>query len=314
MTALALAGFGTVGSSLPRVAPHRAPDIRRVLVRDLAKPRRGAVRAEAFTADVESFLATPSTTVVELIGGTDTARRVVTGALRAGRHVVTANKALLALEGPELLALAASQALSLEFEAAVGGEVPVVHALRRGGGGRRVRSVTGVLNGTCNFVLDRLGAGVGFDEAVAEAQAAGYAEADPTRDLDGRDAEDKIRVLSWLAFGVHPQAVAVDRRGLDRDIGARARAVAREGGALKLLAGALREDDGSVRAWVRPVALPARWPLAQARGAQNVVQVEYDGAPPLTLAGEGAGGEPTARAVAADLRRVEGAATTRPTR
>jgi homoserine dehydrogenase len=312
---VAVAGCGVVGGALLElVARHEETlqrrhgvrfEVRRVLVRDAARPRGVAVDRAVFTERVDHFLETPVDVVVEAIGGTTTARSVAHGALVRGRRLVTANKALLRVEGPILAALARAhraQGAALDFEAAVGGSVPVVRLLRDSLAGQGLHRIRGVLNGTTNYILSRVEQGLPFADALAAAQRAGFAEADPTRDLDGTDAADKIAVLAWLGFGADPSTLEIRHRGIDDAVAAEARAVAKRGRAIRLVATAVRIGDG-VHASVAPRVVPRGHPFAQVRDEQNLIQLESESAGTLTVAGAGAGGSATASAILADLLR-----------
>jgi homoserine dehydrogenase len=224
---VALAGCGTVGGELVRILAHGADEIRArhgirfelvsVLVKHADRPRPGELPRARLTTDVDAFLRAEADVVVEAIGGIDPALRIAHEALRAGRRLVTANKALIAAHGPELAAVARRSGGRLDFESAVAGGIPVVRALRDSLGLTGIGSVRGILNGTTNYILTRLGDGRRYADALAEAQASGFAEANPARDLTGEDAADKLRILGWLAFGIRPDALALRRRGIDRD-------------------------------------------------------------------------------------------------
>jgi homoserine dehydrogenase len=239
--------------------------------------------------------------LIEALGGVEPARTLVESALRRGIRVITANKALIAAHGPALLALARAHHTTIDFEGAVGAAIPVIRALRSGSVGADIVSVRGVLNGTTNAILDAVASGVSFDVALARAQSDGFAEADPSRDLDGRDAEDKLRVLAWLAFGMAPQSLTVDRRGLDRAVIRWARWVASRGGAVRLLATVEREGQ-HIRARIRPERVEPDGAWGQVRGANNRVEIVSRSAGTLTLDGAGAGGHATALALLADLQ------------
>lgn len=313
---VAVAGCGTVGGALLDLLARHGDGIARrggarfevvrVLVRDGTRPRSAAVPRTLVTEQLAEFLATDCDVVVEAIGGTTVAGAIARGTLARGRRLVTANKALLRAEGPALAALARAHAFrgaALDFEAAVGGGVPVVRALRESLAGHGVRAVRGVLNGTTNFILSRLELGATFAEALLEARRAGFAEADPSRDLEGLDAADKIAVLAWLAFGVDPTALAVHTAGLGDDIAHRVRQARLDGRVIRLVAQAeLR--DGTVSASVAPLALDPAHPLARVRDEENVVLIDSDSAGTITLHGRGAGGHATASAVLADLLRA----------
>ncbi|MBW7933932.1 MAG: homoserine dehydrogenase, partial [Gemmatimonadaceae bacterium] len=200
-----------------------------------------------------------------------------------------------------LQALADAHGATLNFEAAVGGGVPIVRTLRSELGGHGVRTITGILNGTTNFLLTALAEGATFDDALADAQAKGFAEADPSRDLQGLDAADKIRILAWLAWGGDPSAQSVVVEPLPSNPEPLARQAAQRGGVLKYLAGAVRGDDGRVRAWVRPCIIPADHALARVRDEENAVHIDSESLGVLRLQGRGAGGDATASAVLGDL-------------
>lgn len=313
---VAVAGCGTVGGALLDLLARHGDalarrtgarfEVVRVLVHDAALPRSAAVPRDLVTDRLGEFLATECDVVVEAIGGTTVAGAIARATLARGRRLITANKALLRAEGPALAAIArahAFQGASLDFEAAVGGGVPVVRALRESLAGHGVRAVRGVLNGTTNFILSRLELGATFPEALAAAQRAGFAEADPTRDLTGLDAADKIAVLAWLAFGIDPTALDVRTAGLGDDIEHRVREAKLDGRVIRLVAQAeLR--DGVVLASVAPIALDPAHALARVTDEENVVLVESESAGTITLHGKGAGGEATASALLADLLRT----------
>lgn len=311
---LAIAGCGTVGGALIDLLDRHAEslwrrglryEVTRVLVRDRARPRSVAVDRRLLTDRLDHFLAAEADVVVEAIGGTGAARAVAEASLTRGRRLVTANKALLRVEGPALDALARAHraaGAALDFEAAVGGSVPVVRVLRDSLAGQGLHRIRGVLNGTTNFILSRVERGVPFDEALAAAQRAGFAEADPTRDLDGTDAADKIAVLAWLGFGADPASLDIRTSGIDVDVAAEARAAARRGRAVRLVATAVRIGDG-VHASVAPRVVPRGHPFAQVRDEQNLIQLESESAGTLTVAGAGAGGSATASAILADILR-----------
>lgn len=312
---LALAGCGTVGSALLDLLERHGPtiqrrsgvryDVSRVLVRDLRRPRGVPVSRTLLTDNAEEFLAAPADIVVEAIGGTTAAGTLARGALQLGRRLVTANKALLRVEGPALAALARrhrSAGATLDFEAAVGGGVPIVRLLRDSLAGQGLHRIRGVLNGTTNFILSRVERGASFTDALVAAQRAGFAEADPSRDLDGTDAADKIAVLAWLGFGVDPSTLEVRTRGVCEALAAEAVAAARRGRAIRLVATAVRIGDG-VHCTVAPRIVPRGHPFAQVRDEQNLIQLESESTGTLTVAGAGAGGSATASAILADILR-----------
>ena len=308
---VALAGCGTVGLALAvLVRQHREWferrhgvhfEIARVLVRDAVKPRGEALPRHLVTTNRDEFLRSEADVLVELIGGMGTADGLVRDALARGRSVVTANKTLVATHGVALQQLADRHGASLHFGAAVGGGVPVVRTLRGALGGHGVRTITGILNGTTNYLLTRLAGGASFSEALADAQARGFAESDPSRDLQGLDAADKIRILAWLAWGIDPSKVAVRVEQLPADPAPLARRAAARDGVLKYLAGAVRGDGEEARAWVRPVIVPKDHAFAHVRDEENAVHIDSDSLGVVRLQGRGAGGSATASAVLGDL-------------
>jgi homoserine dehydrogenase len=306
---VALAGCGVVGGALAASILDRGgaieaeQGIRLELVRVLVRRPdvRRTVPASLLTSDVDAFLATDADVVVEALGGVDPAGRIARHVLTRGARLVTANKALVAAAGAELAALAANGG-AFDFEAAVGGGIPIVRALRDALGQVPVRRIQGIVNGTCNYVLSRMEAGESFRDAVAEAQRLGYAEADPTRDLDGTDAAEKLAILAWLAFGVPPHQVGVRTRGiLDNadELAARARAT---GGRVRLLAECRPTPEG-VAARVAPVVVAAGSGFGRTTGVENRIALDLGWEGELALCGPGAGGGPTAAALLGDLLR-----------
>ena len=318
---VALAGCGNVGGNLLELLGDRserggdgiAIQVDRVLVRDDARAHAALEKAiasgvaahDARTVDPGDLLPDGVDVLVETIGGTSTAGDLVEEALRRGIRVVTANKALLSQRGAALAALAGSRGVRLDFEGAVCGAIPIVRCVRSGAAGVDITGVSGILNGTSNFVLERLGQGHTLAEAVAEAQRLGYAESDPTRDLSGEDAEDKLRILSWLCFGVDPSELCVTRRGIDAELARWVAQVAAEGEHVKLV-GQCRREGTRLVAEVIPRRVAAADPLARVSGACNRVVVESASAGALVFQGPGAGGRATAGAVLADLLGLEG--------
>ncbi|HYI82599.1 MAG TPA: homoserine dehydrogenase [Acetobacteraceae bacterium] len=311
---LGVAGLGTVGAGLVRLLHANAEIVaaragRPIVVaavsaRDRGRDRGVDLGGANWHEDPLALAAEPGLdAVVELIGGSEgPARRLVEAALRAGRPVVTANKALLAVHGAELAELAAAKGAPLAFEAAVAGGIPVIKALREGLAANRIGRVAGILNGTCNYILTVMREGRrDFAEVLAEAQRLGYAEADPAFDIDGVDAAHKLAILAALAFGRPVDFAAVHVEGI-RDISALDIALAEElGYRIKLLGIASCEGDGEVSARVHPCMVPESAPIARVDGVFNAVVAEGDFAGRLVLEGRGAGAGPTASAVAADL-------------
>jgi homoserine dehydrogenase len=311
---VALAGCGTVGGELVRILHHAADDIRqrhglrfqlmRVLVAHGDRPRPGELDTALLTTDVDAFLAAAAEAevVVEAIGGLDPALRIARTALEGGKRLVTANKALVAAHGPELVSLARRNGGRLDFESAAAGGIPIVRALREPLSLTGITSVRGILNGTTNYILSRLEDGWSFPDALADAQARGFAEADPSRDLSGEDATDKLRILAWLAFGVEPARLQVRRRGLGDDAERLARTARALDGAVRIVAEAVRTPEG-VAASVEPVLIAAASDLARTRDEANLVVVDSRWNGRVALGGPGAGGGPTASALLGDMVR-----------
>ncbi|HET7041311.1 MAG TPA: homoserine dehydrogenase, partial [Gemmatimonadales bacterium] len=299
---VALLGCGTVGGGvLARLlaSPERF-QVTGVAVRDLHRPRVPAVPRGLLTDDPAALVEGEADVVVELLGGREPARSLIARALDRGLHVVTANKALLAEEVETLAALAARRGVSLRFSAAVGGALPALETVRRAAASGQIRGVAGVLNGTCNFVLDRCAAGAAFPDAVSLARVAGYAEADPTLDLDGSDAAQKLSLLIREAFGEAVPWESIPRRGI-ADLDERALAeAARKGRKVRLVASCERAEEG-LRASVEPFDLPPDHPFAETAGAENALLVELEGGERIRIAARGAGRWPTTEAVLADL-------------
>ena len=296
-----LLGCGTVGSSVARrlVASHPGL-IRSIAVRDPNKSR-DLVWSD-FDGDPFDVVDDPSVhVVVECIGGVGLARELVLRAIARGKDVVTANKDLIATEGPWLAAFAARTGATLRFEAAVGGAIPIVRALAGSLAAEDVFEIGGVLNGTTNFVLSAMEDGADYAEALAEAQRLGFAESDPRADVDGHDAAHKLAILAGLAFHRPSVSPALARRGIGGLSREDVQAGAERGLRLKLLAIARRAADGSIEAGVTPAYVPVDHAFARPRGAQNVVRVLGRGCGELTFAGTGAGGDATASAVVADV-------------
>lgn len=317
MVRVAVAGCGTVGGSLLDLLQRHGREITRrsgmryevvrVLVRDASRPRASTLPRELLTDQVDEFLRTPTDVVVEAIGGVQEAQHIAFRTLARGQRFVTANKALLRVNGPTLSVLARehrAHGATLDFEAAVGGGVPVVRLLRESLAGHGLLRIRGVLNGTTNYILTRIERGASFAEALQAAQRAGFAEADPRRDLDGTDAADKIAVLAWLGFGVDPSRLAVRTSGISPAIVDALRAASRRGRTIRLVATAVRIGDG-VHASVAPRVVPLGHPFAQVRDEENLIQLQSESAGTVTVAGRGAGGSATASALLADILRSE---------
>jgi homoserine dehydrogenase len=295
-----LLGCGTVGSGVARrlLASHPGL-IRAIAVRDPRKPRD--VAWDDFAGDAFDVVDDPNVrVVVECIGGLGLARELILRAIARGKDVVTANKDLIATEGPWLAAFAARTGASLRYEAAVGGAIPIVRALHGSLANEDVIEIGGVLNGTTNFVLDAMEAGAEYADALAEAQRLGFAEADPRSDVDGHDAAHKLAILAGLAFRRPSVSPALARRGIASISRDDVRAGAERGMRLKLVAVARRTHD-AIEAGVTPAYVPDDHPFARARGAENVVRVLGRGCGTLVFSGAGAGGDATASSVVADI-------------
>ena len=318
---LGVAGLGTVGAELVRLVGERAdypPSGDRVEVVAVSARRRDPARegGAAWVADPVALAASPDVDVfVELIGGAEgPARAAVEAALAAGKPVVTANKALIATHGARLASLAEANGAALLFEAAVMGGAPAVKLVREAVVGCRTLRLAGILNGTCNYILSEMEAsGRDFPEVLAEAQALGYAEADPTTDVGGFDAAHKLAILAALAFDAAPNLAGVEIAGIEAVQLIDIRLAGALGYRIKLIAEAGREggrdatgEGATVR--VGPALVPLAHPLAQAGGALNALFVEGERTGRLFLQGAGAGAGPTAAAVAADIADVTGAA------
>jgi homoserine dehydrogenase len=272
-----------------------------VAVRDVSKSRSG-VDPALLTSDVEKLIASDLDVLVEVAGGIEPARTYVESALKRGISVVTANKALIAESGTQLAQLAHEHGADLFYEAAVGGAIPILRALRSSLAGERINRVMGVVNGTTNFILTKMTSeGSDYASALAEAQALGFAEADPTADVEGFDAAAKVQILSTLAFGTRLSGDEIAREGITgiRDVDVEF--ARRSGYVIKLLGVAERVGETGVSRRVHPAMIPLSHPLASVNGAMNAVFVEGVKSGPLMWLGQGAGGEPTATAVLGDL-------------
>ena len=315
---VALLGCGSVGSQVVRLLTEQADDLEArvgarlelagVAVRRPDAKREIEVPAGLLTTDAASLVTSGVDVVIEVIGGIEPARSLILSALEHGASVVTANKALLADDGSTLFAAAEKANRDLYFEAAVAGAIPIVRPLRESLAGDRVRRVLGIVNGTTNFILDKMDtSGAGFSEALEEAQELGYAEADPTADVEGFDAAAKAAILASLAFHTRVTASDVYREGIS-DVSAADVASAREMNSVVKLLAICELTDGpsgpAVSARVHPAMIPRSHPLASVREAYNAVFVESEAAGQLMFYGPGAGGSPTASAVLGDLVTV----------
>ena len=312
---IALFGFGTVGSSVARILVESKPqglELTHIFNRGVSRKRVSWVPANVvWSEDADVVMSSDVDVIVELAGGLDPAGNWVRSALEAGKSVVTANKKLIAYHGIDLERLAAAKGGHLKYGAAVAGGIPVIPGLEQGLAGDRIERMEGILNGTCNFILSKMDEGAEYSAVLAEAQAKGYAEADPTEDVGGFDARSKLAILMRLALRVVvdpeeiiPQSItavsAVDF-SYARDLGCTIRQVARA-----------QQVNGRVAATVGPMLVDLRSPLAWSRGTENMVVLTGHYGGDVVFSGHGAGGQPTAVAVVSDLlalahdsRRVE---------
>ncbi|MBV6656822.1 MAG: homoserine dehydrogenase [Devosiaceae bacterium] len=321
-----IAGLGTVGSALARLLLTRsdaltaegtpALQLTAVSARDASRDRGVDLSAQTFHGDPVALATDESVdVVVELIGGEEgPAKDLVEAALSAGKPVVTANKALLAAHGLALAELAERQGASLLYEAAVAGGIPAIRALRDAVPGQTVSRVSGILNGTCNYILTRMEReGAAFDDVLADAQALGYAEADPTFDVDGFDTAHKLAILTSLAFGTEVEAQDMYIEGI-RAITPEDMQAAKELGFRIKLLGVAQATETGIEQRVHPTMLPASSLLAQVNGVLNAVAVDTDLLGEIVLSGPGAGGDATAASVLADLQDVARGAAPKPLR
>ena len=321
---IAMLGCGVVGTEVARFLVRDAEELGRrvgapvelvgIAVRRLERTRDLDLPADLFTTDALGLVTRGDLDVViEVIGGIEPARELILAALESGASVVTANKALLAEDGDTLYEAALKAERDLYYEAAVAGAIPIVRPLRESLAGDKVERVLGIVNGTTNFILDAMSTtGAGFDEALDEAQRLGFAEADPTADVEGFDAAAKAAILAGLAFHTRVTIGDVHREGITEVTAADVRSASEMGCVVKLLAICEINADGTaVSARVHPAMIPDTHPLASVRGAYNAVFVESEAAGQLMFYGPGAGGAPTASAVLGDVvtvarHRVEG--------
>jgi homoserine dehydrogenase len=307
-----LIGLGTVGSQVaermlswgPQLSRRAGVDLclRKILVRDVAKRRPIEVTADLLTANPAELLDDRAIEVViEVAGGDEPMRSYLQRAIQAGKHVITANKVVMARHGPQLLDAAAEKNVDVYFEAAVGGGIPLISTFRTDLQANQIESVSAVINGTTNYVLGRMSsAGLTMADAIREAQDAGYAEADPTDDIGGFDATYKLAILGSIAYEIKVHPDDIYREGIDGVEPVDFRYARELGYAIKLVAHTQRHE-GRVEARVHPAMVPLEHPLARVEGAENAVYVEGDLVGKVLLVGQGAGGRPTASAVVGDL-------------
>jgi homoserine dehydrogenase len=309
---VALLGCGTVGSMVARLLIEQADDLQArigrplelvgIAVRRLELERPGIDRT-LLTDDALSLVGRPDVDlVIELLGGIEPARSLILAAIAAGSSVVTANKALLAEDGGTIYAAAEAAGVDVYYEAAVAGAIPIIRPLRESLVGDEVTAVMGIVNGTTNFILDKMHTdGADFSDVLAEAQRLGYAETDPTADVEGYDAAAKAAILASLAFHSRVKLSDVSREGITGVSSADIAAAKEMGCVIKLLARCALSEDGTIALGVHPTMVPASHPLAAIPGAYNAVFIESRHAGRLMFMGPGAGGSPTASAVLGDL-------------
>jgi len=318
---IGLLGLGTVGAGVAAIlaTPQgRHPlvadlELKRVAVRDLSRLRPVAIAEELLCTDPEAVVDDPAVEiVVEVMGGLEPARSLILRAIAAGKPVVTANKAVIARYGDEIAAAAKAQGVYVLIEAAVGGGIPIIEPLKQSLGGNRIQRVSGIINGTTNYILSRMAdEGADYGAVLADAQQLGYAEADPAADVQGGDAADKIAILAGLAYGGPVDRAGIATEGIDRLEARDVDYAARLGFVVKLLAVAEhvgQADDGAQQLDVRvhPTLLPKHHPLAGVHGVNNAILVEGDPVGQVMFFGPGAGAGPTASAVVADILNIAG--------
>lgn len=323
---IGLLGLGTVGGGVAAIIQGpagrhplvEALAVRRVAVRDPSRSRSVAVPAGLLTTSPESVVDDPTVDiVVELVGGLEPARSLILRAIAAGKSVVTANKAVIARHGEEIATAAAEAGVYVLIEAAVGGGIPIIEPLKQSLGGNRISRVTGIINGTTNYILTRMAEeGAAYAEVLTQAQSLGFAEADPAADVDGHDAADKIAILAGLAFGGPVDRLAIPTEGISRLHGRDVSYARQLGYVVKLLATAQeivrgdpvddREAPRELDVQVHPSLVPRDHPLAGVSGVNNAILVEGDPIGRVMFYGPGAGAGPTASAVVADILNIAG--------
>ena len=308
---IGLAGCGVVGGALVRLLHESAGtiaarhgvrfELSRVLVRDITKDRGVPLTQSVFTNDAASFNREDVDVVIEAIGGEDTAGEIARSALGRGKNFISANKQLIASSAPELAALAQRSAAAFDFGAAVGGSAPVISLLRDLLGTATPAEVRGILNGTSNYILTLIERGMSFAKALADAQRAGLAEADCSRDLDGRDAAAKLTIICWLSFGIPPSELNIHRIALTPGTDRLVHHAGALGGKVRVISECLAVDRRGITATVEPVVVPPHSSFGRTEFEDNRVEVDLGWSAPLTVSGPGAGGPPTATALLGDL-------------
>ena len=317
---IGLLGLGTVGAGVAAILATpsgRHPlvgelELRRVAVRDLNRPRTVELPAELLSTDPEAVVDDPAVDiVVEVMGGLEPARSLILRAIAAGKPVVTANKAVIARYGEEIAAAAARSGVYVLIEAAVGGGIPIIEPLKQSLGANRIQRVSGIINGTTNYILSRMAAeGAAYADVLADAQRLGYAEADPAADVQGGDAADKIAILAGLAYGGPVPREAIPTEGIDQLDASDIAYAEQLGYVVKLLAVAQampsEQAEQLLDVRVHPTLLPKAHPLAGVNGVNNAILVEGDPVGQVMFYGPGAGAGPTASAVVADILNIAG--------
>ena len=312
-----LLGLGTVGTGTAQILLNparrhpllREIEISRVGVRSLDKPRSVSLPSQVLTTDLEAVVTAPEIdVVVELLGGLEPARSLILKAISQGKHIVTANKAVIARYGDEIFTAANAAKVYVLLEAAVGGGIPVIQPLKQSLGANRIQSVVGIVNGTTNYILTQMTAvGADFSDVLAQAQTLGYAEADPTADVDGLDAADKIAILASLAFGGRIKREEIYCEGIRQVSAADISYADKLGFVIKLLAIArLAIAPNTLQARVHPTLVPKAHPLASINGVYNAILVEGEPLGQVMFFGPGAGAGPTASAVVSDIMNIVG--------
>jgi homoserine dehydrogenase len=308
---LALAGCGVVGGGLVRLLTSSAESLRArhgvhvelvgILVRDAARERGLSIDRSLFTDDVSEFLTTDADVVVEAIGGEEPAHRIAHATLARGKRFISANKEFISAFGSDLHTVACTNDGVLQFDAAVGGSVPIIRTIQSALGGTAPASIKGILNATSNFILTELERGKSYDDALASARRKGLAEDDVSRDVDGRDAAAKIAILSWVAFGLPANSVRVRTSGILPDPDRLVRLGAAAGGRVRLIAESVSLGDNRLTTVVEPVVVSQRSSFGQTVLEDNRVEVDLGWGSPLTVSGPGAGGAPTATSLLSDI-------------
>lgn len=303
-TTLGIFGLGTVGTGVVQLLRDNPQfEIRRIAVRDPAKPREIDLGSIPLTNDPFELVDDPGIEIiVEVAGGLTPAYEVFMRAIAAGKHIVTANKELIAKHGPEIFALANRHHVTIFFEAAVGGGIPLISTLQRGLQANRISRVAGIVNGTTNYILTKMEKErKSFTDALAEAQAAGYAEADPTDDVEGRDVAYKIAILSSLAFQSPVEVDKIYRQGITQITDLDIALAAEFGYRIKMIGLAQPGNEGRLDVRVHPMLIPVRHPLAGVDGVNNAIFISGSAVGEIMLYGPGAGRFPTASAVVGDI-------------